>query len=71
MLVFPFIWKAPIALVLCTTLPIIAVLTLVLLPIVKGGVIGALWAMRMAKDQASDEVEATEAPAAESRLERV
>ncbi len=46
MLVFPFIWKGPIALVLATTLPLIAVMTLVLLPLVKGAVIGAQWGMK-------------------------
>jgi uncharacterized protein (DUF983 family) len=50
MLFSPFIWKAPIGWVLGTTLPTIAVLTLVLLPIIKGGVIGAQWAMKADKD---------------------
>ena len=40
-LFFPFIWRAPLGWVLGLTLPPIAVLTLVLLPVVKGAVIGA------------------------------
>jgi uncharacterized protein (DUF983 family) len=50
MLIFPFIWKAPIGLVLGTTLPLVAVLTLALLPVVKGAVIGAQWALRSSTD---------------------
>jgi uncharacterized protein (DUF983 family) len=49
MLFFPFIWKAPIALVLGTTLPVLLVLTLVLLPVVKGAVIGVQWALASRK----------------------
>ncbi len=44
MLLFPFIWQAPVALVLGTTLPVLAAATLALLPRVKGAVIGAHWA---------------------------
>ena len=46
MLFFPFIWKANIWLVLAVTLIPIAVATLVLLPLVKGAVIGAQWGMK-------------------------
>jgi uncharacterized protein (DUF983 family) len=46
LLVFPFILTAPIGLVLGTTLPALAVLTLCLLPVIKGAVIGGLWALR-------------------------
>ncbi len=46
MLIFPFIWQAPIVLVLGTTLPLIAVATLLLLPLVKGAVIGVQWGMK-------------------------
>jgi len=46
MLIFPFILTAPIGLVLGTTLPALAVLTLGLLPVIKGAVIGVLWAVR-------------------------
>lgn len=49
MLFSPFIWKAPIGWVLGTTLPMIAILTVVLLPIIKGGVIGAQWALKADK----------------------
>jgi uncharacterized protein (DUF983 family) len=44
MLVFPFIWQAPVWLVLAVTLPILATATLLLLPRVKGAVIGGHWA---------------------------
>ena len=47
MLFLPFIWKGPIALVLATTLPLIAIMTLVLLPLVKGAVIGVQWGMKV------------------------
>ena len=53
MLVFPFIWKAPVALVLFTTLPTILLLTLLLLPVVKGAVIGAQWGMQVRRTPAS------------------
>ena len=45
MLFFPFIWTWPVGWVIGTTLPAIAILTLVLLPRVKGAVIGAQWAI--------------------------
>jgi len=45
MLLFPFIWQAPLWLVLSTTLPAVAIVTLLLLPRVKGAVIGAQWAI--------------------------
>lgn len=45
MLLFPFIWQAPAWLVLLVTLPTLLVLTLVILPIVKGAVIGGHWAL--------------------------
>ena len=46
MLIFPFIWRSPIWLVLGTTLPLVMALTLLLLPVVKGAVIGAQWGMK-------------------------
>jgi uncharacterized protein (DUF983 family) len=46
MLFFPFIWRAPIGLVLFSTLTPVAVLTLALLPFVKGAVIGLQWGLR-------------------------
>jgi uncharacterized protein (DUF983 family) len=45
MLFFNFIWTAPVWLVVGSTLPTIAVVTLLLLPRVKGAVIGAQWAI--------------------------
>jgi uncharacterized protein (DUF983 family) len=45
MLVFPFIWQWPAWLVLSITLPILLVLTLLILPRVKGAVIGGHWAV--------------------------
>jgi uncharacterized protein (DUF983 family) len=46
LLFFPFIWKAPIEVVLVSTMAPIAVLTLALLPVVKGAVIGVQWGMK-------------------------
>ncbi len=46
MLLFPFIWQAPVGLVLGITLPVVGGLTLGLLPLVKGAVIGLHWAVR-------------------------
>ncbi|MHB8285736.1 MAG: DUF983 domain-containing protein [Caulobacteraceae bacterium] len=72
MLFSPFIWKAPIAWVLGATLPTVAVLTLVLLPIIKGGVIGAQWALKADRDtQAAEGVEAVDAAGRASRIERI
>jgi uncharacterized protein (DUF983 family) len=45
MLIFPFIWRWPAPAVLGFTLPIVTVLTLTLLPLVKGAVIGGHWAI--------------------------
>ncbi len=46
LLFFPFIWQAPTALVLSTVMPALLVLTLLLLPVVKGAVVGAHWSLR-------------------------
>ena len=46
MLFFPFIWQWPVALVLSIVLPLVGGLTLLLLPRVKGAVIGLMWALR-------------------------
>ncbi len=54
MLFLPFIWRAPIAWVLLSTLPTIAALTLTLLPLVKGAVIGAQWGMKEGRSSATD-----------------
>ena len=45
-LVFPFIWKWPAQYVLLATLPVLVLVTLLLLPRVKGAVIGVQWAIR-------------------------
>jgi uncharacterized protein (DUF983 family) len=46
LLIFPFIWRAPTALVLGTVMPVLLALTLLLLPVVKGAVVGVHWALR-------------------------
>ena len=46
LLVFPFIWQAPTWIVLASTLPALLLLTLLLLPVVKGAVVGALWSLQ-------------------------
>ncbi len=46
LLFFPFIWQAPTALVLGTTLPALLILVMLLLPVVKGAVVGAHWGLR-------------------------
>ena len=46
LLFFPFIWQAPTALVLSTVMPALLALTLLLLPVVKGAVVGAHWSLR-------------------------
>jgi len=51
MLLFPFIWQAPAWLVLLVTLPTLLVLTLIILPIVKGAVIGGHWALDAGHDR--------------------
>lgn len=45
MLMFSFVWKWPLGWVLLLTLVPLAAITLALLPVVKGAVIGAQWAM--------------------------
>ena len=49
LLLFPFIWKMTPALVVPLTVLPLAGLTLLLLPRVKGAVIGALWAVGLRK----------------------
>jgi uncharacterized protein (DUF983 family) len=46
LLLFSFVWKAPIAVVLVACLSLLSVVTLALLPIVKGGFIGVQWALK-------------------------
>ncbi len=47
MLAFNFIWTWPVGLVLGLTLPTLLILTLALLPLVKGAVIGFHWAAQI------------------------
>lgn len=51
-LLFPFIWTWPVHWVLLATLPALALITLGLLPRVKGAVIGVQWAIRKNDGQA-------------------
>jgi uncharacterized protein (DUF983 family) len=46
LLFFPWIWQADTVLVVGTTLPALLILTLLLLPVVKGAVVGAHWALK-------------------------
>ena len=48
-LILPFIWEWPIEWVLLSTLPVLTVFTLWLLPRVKGAVIGLQWSIRQAE----------------------
>jgi uncharacterized protein (DUF983 family) len=45
LLIFRFIWTWPVGPVLAILMPALTVLTLTLLPIVKGAVVGVLWAL--------------------------
>lgn len=54
LLIFPFIWQWPAGLVLAITLPIVVVLTLTLLPRVKGAVIGGQWAIGHSRPEGED-----------------
>ncbi len=45
LLFLPVIWTWPVGLLLAILLPALTVLTLILLPIVKGAVVGVLWAL--------------------------
>jgi uncharacterized protein (DUF983 family) len=53
LLLFPFIWEAPVALVLPITLIPLALVTLGVLPVIKGGFIGLLWALRVRQADAA------------------
>lgn len=46
MVVAPFVWRWPAGMVLAMTAPLVTLLTLALLPRVKGAVIGLQWAIR-------------------------
>lgn len=45
LLIFRFIWTWPTGLVLALVMPTLAALTLTFLPVVKGAVVGVLWAV--------------------------
>jgi uncharacterized protein (DUF983 family) len=46
LLLFKWIWQAPVLLVICTTLPSLLIVILCVLPVIKGAVIGWHWALR-------------------------
>jgi uncharacterized protein (DUF983 family) len=50
LLLFPFIWRSPIWLILPATLIPLTVLTLTMLPRTKGAVIGALYALKVSRE---------------------
>jgi uncharacterized protein (DUF983 family) len=50
LLFFEVIWQANPLIVLGLMLPFLALVTLGALPVVKGGVVGALWALRLKGD---------------------
>jgi uncharacterized protein (DUF983 family) len=50
LLLFPFIWQWPVQYVLLATMPALLVLTLWLLPHVKGAVVGLHWALDAGRD---------------------
>lgn len=47
LLFFPWIWQANTAIVLATVMPALLVLTLTLLPVVKGAIVGLHWALEV------------------------
>ena len=47
LLFFPWIWQANTAVVLATVMPALLILTLVLLPVVKGAIVGVHWALEV------------------------
>jgi uncharacterized protein (DUF983 family) len=51
MLLFPWIWRAPVALVLPATLIPLLVFSLLLLPRIKGALIGLLYSLRIDGEQ--------------------
>jgi uncharacterized protein (DUF983 family) len=53
LLLFPVIWKAPLALAIPGTLIPLAVFTLLFLPRVKGAVVGLLYALKVNRDDAA------------------
>jgi uncharacterized protein (DUF983 family) len=53
LLLFPFIWRAPVALILPAVLIPLTAFTLIMLPRTKGAVIGALYALKVNRDDAA------------------
>ncbi|MBA3810964.1 MAG: DUF983 domain-containing protein [Caulobacteraceae bacterium] len=53
LLLFPLIWRAPAEVIVPLTLIPLACLTLMVLPRVKGAVIGALYALKVSRDDAA------------------
>jgi uncharacterized protein (DUF983 family) len=53
LLLFPFVWRAPPALVAPLVLVPLATFTLALLPRIKGAVIGLLYALKIRRDDAA------------------
>jgi len=53
LLFFPVIWQAPVAVIVPATLVPLGGLTLLLLPRIKGAVIGALYALRVTREDAA------------------
>jgi uncharacterized protein (DUF983 family) len=53
LLLFPMIWQAPVALIVPATLIPLAGLTMLVLPRTKGAVIGALYALKVSRDDAA------------------
>ena len=49
LLAFPFIWRSPLWLVIGSTIPALLLLTLVLLPRIKGGWIGLQWNLALGR----------------------
>jgi len=45
LLVFPFMWRMPPELVVGVSLPILTLITLAVLPVVKGAVVGLQWGL--------------------------
>lgn len=50
LLLFPWIWEERAEVVLGVTLPLLAIITLALLPVVKGAVVGLQWSLRHSGD---------------------
>lgn len=53
LLLFPLIWRAPAAVIVPLTLIPLACLTVMVLPRVKGAVIGALYHLKVSRDDAA------------------